>query len=110
MASEAFDFRKMLGPKLYPSPYNETYPARWDMSIHDDRNELRRWFDNYKADRTDVFAGDCEWLVIEEVRFTVGRKKRVRYVGEIGADHHDRRRKVTFDLSAPPPPTLMRAA
>lgn len=93
------------------APYNAKYPGIWPMQWHDaEKSEIKRWFDNWKVERYASFAAEYEWLTIAEVPVQIGRRKGVRYVGEIGADHTTERRKVEFDPSAPPPPTLYQPA
>lgn len=90
--------------------YVTDYPGYWNMKFHDsEQNELKRWFDNYKIDRYAAFQTDYEWLVVKEIETAV-RGKKIRYVVEIGADHHDKRREVVMDHQAPKPPVMTFAA
>lgn len=91
------------------SPYYEKYPGRWLMEWHDGYSELKRWFDNWKLEKY-VSFGDTEWLTIQEYSLTCRGKKITRYDGVIGADHDGRRRKVSFETGAPPPPTFFMPA
>lgn len=94
-----------------PSIYKLDYPGAVDMQCFDAQVELKRWFDNWKLDRNAAFAGEYEWLTVEEKKFTVGRRERSRFIGHIGdVDSSGIRRNVLFEVGAPAPPTFYRPA
>lgn len=48
--------------------YHVEYDGYYTMKWHDDeKNALKRWFDNYKVERFASFASEYEWLVVKEV-------------------------------------------
>jgi hypothetical protein len=91
------------------SPYHPEYDGYYAMLWHDkEENALKRWFDNFKVERYASFAADTEWLVVKEVPSDRRRKK--RYVCEIGDDGRGTTRDVIMDHTAPPAPILTFAA
>ena len=90
-------------------PYHVEYEGYYAMSWHDkEENALKRWFDNYKIERYAGFASETEWLVVKELPSERRRKK--RYVCEIGDDGRGTKREVIMDHTAPPAPVLTFAA
>ena len=87
--------------------YYKEYPGYWPMLWHDGNDDLRRWFENYRIDKSVLPPFSTEWMTIEEYAWTCRGKKITRYEGRIGADHHDNIRPVRFETGAPPPPTFM---
>lgn len=86
--------------------YYREYPGIYVMEIHDEHPELRRWFENWKANREARFNSDHEYLLVEEKKFTTVRgRERVRYVGSVG-EEGELTRRVEFDHTAPPPPSF----
>lgn len=91
-------------------PYHSAYDVTSGFKLyHDSESDLQRWFNNYRVDKDASFASKHQFLTITERKsFSGGRRQRllIRYVGEIGNDNSDYRRKVDFDVGAPPPPIL----
>lgn len=94
------------------SLYKLDYDGSFSMQLLDGADPLKRWFENWRADRTVSFAYETEWLTIEErIVVTVANRKRARYLGEIGAADSDKAtRSVVFELGAPAPPSFHRPA
>jgi hypothetical protein len=91
------------------SVYHVEYDGYYTMSWHDEeKNALKRWFDNYKVGRYESFACETEWLVVKEVESSTRRKK--RFVCEIGDDGRGTKREVIMDHTAPAAPMLTFAA
>lgn len=89
--------------------YHVEYDGYYTMKWHDDeQNALKRWFDNYKVNRYDSFASECEWLIVKEVDSDTRRRKRT--VCEIGDDGRGTKREVIMDHTTPPAPILTFAA
>lgn len=89
--------------------YQVDYAGYYAMSWHDrEENALKRWFENYKIERYASFACDTEWLVVKELPSERRRKK--RFVCEIGDDGRGTKREVVMDHTAPPAPLLTFAA
>lgn len=90
-------------------PYRVEYEGYYAMSWHDkEENALKRWFDNYKIERYASFATNTEWLIVKELPSERRRKK--RYVCEIGDDGRGTKREVIMDHTAPPAPVPTFAA
>lgn len=90
--------------------YHPEYDGYYAMKWHDDeKNALKRWFDNYKIERYASFACDTEWLVVKEVSCD-SKSRKTRLVCEIGDDGRGTKREVVMDHSTPPAPMLTFAA
>lgn len=90
--------------------YHVEYDGYYTMKWHDDeKNALKRWFDNYKVERYASFASDYEWLVVKEVSSDSKRGGK-RLVCEIGDDGRGTKREVIMDHTTPPAPVLTFAA
>jgi hypothetical protein len=94
--------------------YRHDYAGMPVMKAFDEeKNKLKRWFENFKLKYSDWFVTSTEWLVVEEVKWfsTRARKTKTRYVCEIGSDHPGHLpRSVIMDQTAPPAPFLFLAA
>lgn len=90
------------------SIYKLDYEGAAELERHDNDDELRRWVCNWQTKKPGDFPSSEEWLTIEERKFVVGRRSCVRWIGEIGSDHSDYRRRIEFETGAPPPPTFHR--
>lgn len=89
--------------------YHVEYEGYYTMSWHDrEENALKRWFDNFKVERYATFASETEWLVVKEL--PSGRRRKKRYVCEIGDDGRGTKREVVMDHTTPPAPMLTFAA
>jgi hypothetical protein len=93
------------------APYKLDYEGTDQLVSLDGADPLLRWFKNWRVDKEAQFVSEFEWLTVSERRFAVGRRERARYVGEIGEPDATRgKRKVLFEVGAPPPPTFFRGA
>lgn len=90
--------------------YHVEYDGYYTMKWHDDeKNALKRWFDNYKVERFASFASEYEWLVVKEVDCD-SKSRRKRLVCEIGDDGRGTKREVIMDHTTPPAPIITFAA
>lgn len=89
--------------------YHVEYDGYYTMKWHDDeKNALKRWFDNYRVDKYASFASEYELLVVKEVDADTKRRKRL--VCEISDEGRGTKREVIMDHTTPPAPMLTFAA